>query len=49
MDVQEKLRSSGDFYSFDLEIIHESLKKKLDEIQEANLMELEAYVDQFSR
>ena len=49
MDVQEKLRSSGDFYSFDLEIIHESLKKELDERQEVNLMKLESHVDQFSR
>ena len=37
MDVEEKLRSFGDFYSFDLEIRHESLKKELDERQEANL------------
>jgi len=49
MDVEEKLRSFGDFYSFDLVIIHESLKKELDERQEANLLELEKYVDQLSR
>ena len=49
MNLEEKLRNFAEFYSFDIEIMHESLKKELDDRQEANLLELERYVDQFSR
>jgi hypothetical protein len=43
------LKNFAEFYSFDLEIIHESLMKELDDRQDANLLELESSVGQFSR
>lgn len=42
-DLEEKIKNTASFYSFDIEILHDSLKKELDDLEEANFEILAKY------
>lgn len=45
-ELKEKLNESANFHSFDIEIIHDSIKKELEDREEANLRLVESYEEE---